>query len=279
MIEHIMASASVPLLYDYQWVPKDYDYLKAKRGEKQDPTRQNSRRFWDGALLSNTPTRELISHHKLFWEKITSIEENGKTLYQMRTERDKRKREQYAEKLFEMLWNEVTAAGTPQLENKLTADNLDIYIINLWPTEEKALPLHDDYDLTRDRMYDVANHDKTKYDLKVATFVTDYIELTRNLIQQLAKSGDMNKEAARKILLNDDSKTRSKFREGVPRKYLDLLIGRFDVTEKLRIERTEKHEITISNKWVDLTRETIMSLREQGEKEAQKEITNKQLSL
>jgi len=39
-------------------------------------------------------------------------------------------------------------------------------------------------------------------------------------------------------LLND-SKTRSKFREGKSRMFLDLLIGRFDVNERLRLERTK----------------------------------------
>ena len=89
MVEHVMASASIPLLYDFQRVPLGYDYTKADRGQEQDSTPQNSRPFWDGALLSNAPTRELINHHhKLFWENSTKLTMYGKTLYQMRTERD-----------------------------------------------------------------------------------------------------------------------------------------------------------------------------------------------
>ena len=126
-------------------------------------------------------------------------------------------------------------------------------MVNLWPRKETPLPLGD-YDLAKDRMFDIMNYDKTKYDLKVSTFVTDYIELARDLVQQLAKdalgaSGQegAKKEVARKILLND-SKTKSKFRDGTQRIYLDLLIGRFEVNENLRIERTENNEYTISNK-------------------------------
>jgi hypothetical protein len=115
-------------------------------------------------------------------------------------------------------------------------------------------------------MFDIINYDKTGYDLKVAKFVTDYIELTRSLIQHLSKVGD--KETVRKILL-DDSKTESNFREGLPRKYLDLLIGRFDVNEKLKLERKEHAEYTISNKWVDLSHKTIRDLIDEGRKDCE----------
>jgi NTE family protein len=97
--------------------------------------------------------------------------------------------------------------------------------------------------------------------------------LTRSLIQQLAKAGD--KEAVRKILLSDSkTKTKSKSREDIPRMYLDLLIGRFDVNEILRIERIEDPETSISNKWVDLSIDTVKQLIQQGDAHALKEIKN-----
>jgi hypothetical protein len=171
-----------------------------------------------------------------------------------------------------------------QPESELKSDDLDIFVVNLWPRNETPLPL-DDYDLTKDRMFDIMNYDKTEYDLKVATFVTDYIELARDLVQQLAKDSiggggqeGVKKEAARKILLND-SKTKSKVRDGRRRTYLDLLIGRFDVNEKLRIERTEENQTTISNKWTDLSHKTISKLIEQGEQDALREIEKKPISL
>jgi NTE family protein len=67
MVEHIMASASVPRFYDYEEI--------------------DGRKFWDGYLLSNTPLRELIEEHKAFWEykigpdilrKLVLEEQNGR---------------------------------------------------------------------------------------------------------------------------------------------------------------------------------------------------------
>jgi NTE family protein len=299
MVEHIIASACIPILFDYQWVPEKYDYGKFERGQEQDeddPTHKKFRPFWDGGLLSNTPIRELISEHKIFWERNTRIS-NGKSIFEMREEAEENqsKRQEHSKELFEVFWKEMItkarAAAAPKQsgrkehhhhpESELRADDLDIFIVNLWPRNETPLPL-DDYDLTKDRVFDIMNYDKTKYDLKVATFVTDYIELARDLVQQLAKdsiSGGggeeaVKKESARKILL-DDSKTKSKFRDGSPRAYLNLLVGRFDVNEKLRIERTEDSETTISNKWTDLSHQTIFYLIEQGKQDALREIANK----
>ncbi len=304
MVEHIMASASIPLLFDYQWVPKKYHYDKFENGREQDeddPAHENFRPFWDGGLLSNTPIRELISEHKIFWERNTSIF-NRKSIFEMREEAedDERKRQEYSKELFNAFWKEMMTKARaasferrsgrerPQqgVESNLNADDSDIFIVNLWPRNETPLPL-DDYDLTKDRVFDIMNYDKTEYDLKVATFVTDYIELVRDLVQQLAidavhSSGgeqkEMKKEAALRILLND-SKTKSKFRDGRPRTYLDLLIGRFDVNEKLRVELTEDNETTISNKWTDLSDETIKQLVEQGKRDALREIALKLIGI
>jgi hypothetical protein len=48
--------------------------------------------------------------------------------------------------------------------------------VDLWPKNEIDLLPPDDYDLAKDRIFDIMNYDKTEYDLKVATFVADYIE-------------------------------------------------------------------------------------------------------
>jgi hypothetical protein len=120
----------------------------------------------------------------------------------------------------------------------------------------------------------------------VATHVTDYIDLARDLIRQLAKDAIADngqeeakrKEAARKILLND-SKKASKFRDGMSRTYLDLLIGRFDVKETFRIERREDNENSISNKWTDLSHQTIEQLIKQGKEDASKKIDEQPITL
>ena len=46
-LDHVMASASVPVNYDYALVPLNSD--KSTMGKKE---------FWDGGILSNTPLRE-----------------------------------------------------------------------------------------------------------------------------------------------------------------------------------------------------------------------------
>lgn len=242
MVEQILASACIPLLFDYQWLPTDYN--KSDRGQEHEEdhqTHKNFQPFWDGGLLSNSPIRELISEHRLFWERKTTIS-NGKSIFEMQEEAEdnESKRQHHSKELFDVFWREMmtrarTAAAEPRRpgreepqrqESELKADDLDIFVVNLWPRNETPLPSND-YDLTKDRMFDIMNFDKTEYDLKVATFVTDYIELARDLVQLLAKEAvgsgggqeGVKKEAARKILLND-SKTKSKFRDGRRRKEL-----------------------------------------------------------
>jgi len=71
MIEHIMASASVPEHYDYTLVPKEYDYTKTR--EKSFDIRENDlnyTKFWDGGILNNTPLRELIQSHQDYWKNV-----------------------------------------------------------------------------------------------------------------------------------------------------------------------------------------------------------------
>lgn len=58
-LDHVMASASVPVNYNYALVP--IDSSKPSKGNKA---------FWDGGILSNTPLRELIQAHEDFWTKV-----------------------------------------------------------------------------------------------------------------------------------------------------------------------------------------------------------------
>ena len=73
MVEHILASASVPEHYDYTLVPKEYDYTKTEEEKLVDIENYNLEyysRFWDGGVLSNTPLRELIQSHKDYWKSV-----------------------------------------------------------------------------------------------------------------------------------------------------------------------------------------------------------------
>jgi hypothetical protein len=67
MAEHVMASASVPIHYDYALVPIKYDYNKSEselESETRSLNNSTHRRFWDGGILSNTPLREVIQAHR-----------------------------------------------------------------------------------------------------------------------------------------------------------------------------------------------------------------------
>lgn len=60
------------------------------------------------------------------------------------------------------------------------------------------MPLYD-FDLTKDRKSDITHHDKTEYDEKTATFVTDYIHLVDEM-------GNLVLRATEKIKDPKDSK-------------------------------------------------------------------------
>jgi hypothetical protein len=192
-------------------------------------------------LLSNTPLRELIGEHVLFWEKKLGID--GST------------------KLVDKIWE-----GEGEEVNKLKIPDLDVYIVNLWPPKEYDIP-KDDHDVIKDRKNDITYHDKTEYDQKVATFVTDYIDLSWDLIK-LAKENNLPKEKIMGIL---KKRAKSRQRSGKARKYEDLVTGRFDMRRVVRIERKDDRN-TISNKSFDFSSDTIQQLIEKGYKEARIQI-------
>jgi NTE family protein len=193
-IEHVMASASVPIYFDYTAIEA-----------KDTATGTSSKRFfWDGGLLSNTPLREVISEHKLFWEKKIG----HKNLLDSLLEGDKR----------------------------LRVPNLEVYIVNVWPSTVNEVPL--DHDSLVNRKNDIIFHDKTPYDEKVAVFVTDYIDLASKLIDLAKQKGASRKEIENVL----NSAAKSKFRTGEQRSYKDLLIGRFDISRSIRIELADEDE-------------------------------------
>lgn len=187
---------------------------------------QKERHFWDGGLVSNTPLRELVSEYKTFWQDTIGKENLEKEII-----------------------------GTT--DNESLVPDLEVYVANIWPSKEEPAP--SDHDGQIDRHNDITFHDKTEYDEKVSVFVTDYIDLTKRLIQ-LAKASGASETEFEKLLSNF---TLSKTRKGEPRKYKDLLTGRFRITKVVRIER-EDDPNTISRKWVDYSLTTLQKLYEQG---------------
>jgi predicted acylesterase/phospholipase RssA len=239
-LDHVIASASVPLNYDYTKIKASKSEINIDNNTFE--SEEETRHFWDGGLLSNTPLRELIGEHKTFWEKKLGINDSTK--------------------LLDKLWE----GGGEGVDSELTIPDLDVYIVNLWPPKEYKIPVND-HDVIKDRKNDITYHDKTEYDQKVATFVTDYIDLSWHLIK-LAKKNNLPKKDIEKIL---KKRTKSRQRTGKARRYEDLVAGRFDIRRAVRIERKDDYD-TISNKSFDFSTDTIQQLIEKGYKEAQIQI-------
>ena len=163
--------------------------------------------FWDGGLLSNTPIRELLHHHRKYWMDY----------YDLKKENDDDNNYDYLDS------NNKTKKRVPDLE---------IYVVNLYPAIEKddIIPSYKDQIL--DRSNDIRFHDRTVYDIKSARMVSDYIDLSYKLIDFALNIGkDDNKGILTKLkneIFNREV-DQSHHRMGGMRKYKDLLIGRFEV--------------------------------------------------
>ena len=216
-LKHVMASAAIPLFYDYEIV----------QGHK----------FWDGGILSNTPLREVLQAHRDYWFK-------------------------------------TIGKGKP--ESKVP--DLEVYIIGVWPSsndddghDRDVVP--SDYDGIKAKLYAISLSDKTEYDEKTATIVSDYIEIIKRIREFALKNikNDEDKNAFTKDLqaFLDKEPAQSKGRDGGDRTYASLLNGRFKLAgEVVRIESKDDPD-GISNAAFDLTTKTIGDLMAQGENDAE----------
>jgi predicted acylesterase/phospholipase RssA len=217
MPEHVMASASFPVYFDYELV--------------------DGRNFWDGGILSNTPLREVLQAHRDYWYK-----------------------------------------GEHEQNKEMKVPDLDVYIVNVWPSVEITVPT--DRDGVIERKNDITHSDQTEYDQKVALIIGDYIDLF-NETKELAirHISDPNKRtdflSNIERLLNGNTKydhknkliakkPRSKKRSGKGRTYGDLIYGRFKLNKVVTIEHKDDPD-SISNKWADYTEETIDKLITDGQ--------------
>jgi predicted acylesterase/phospholipase RssA len=163
---------------------------------------------------------------------------------------------------------------------------LQVYIVNLYPTFEKRVPIAPDEIL--DRQYNILFNDRTRYDEKVAHLVSDYIDFgnrMRDLALQSIKAVQENnsdnknlggKHNAAAILEQEFEEilnlpARSSSRDGRGRQYRDLLDGRFDV-KIYRIEREADEKYDIYGKAFDFSAATIANLLQQGEQDALRHI-------
>jgi hypothetical protein len=227
-LEHVIASASIPKNYAFEII--------------------DGHKFWDGGILSNTPLRELISRHIEWWS-------------------DKRELE-YEE-------NEVNLSfkNWNQIIDDTKIPDLKLYIVNLHPTKEGkegATNYHieeDDYDMIKDRENDIRFHDKTEYDQKVSTLVTDFIscinEIGKLAIEAINKTGNSKEDLINRFNAKLEESTPTTKRTGKKRTYQDLIKNRFNLEVEFKIERKDDMD-TISNKIFDFSSTTISRLIEEG---------------
>jgi NTE family protein len=191
----------------------------------------NGRKFWDGGLLSNTPIRETIQAHKEFWE------------YKI---------------------------GSKDLENSildeasLRVPDMELYIVNLWHSDDKVAP--SDPDGITERHLDIKSHDQ--YYVNESILVTHYIHLIEKLIQ--LRNGKNNYELKKEInnILQNYTTSRETTIE-IPKKYIDIIKTQFEITKLERIERRDNID-TVSGKIGDFTSDTIKKLIKEGYESAWK---------
>ena len=153
--------------------------------------------------------------------------------------------------------------------------NLEVYIVNLYPTTEKNFS--SDADTIKDREVDIRFHDRTSYDIKVAEMTTDYINLSRQLEELVneakSKIPDSNNKKTIDTKLNNllSTETKSRRRNGERRLYRELIEKRFEISKVVYIERSDDGN-TIFGKSFDFSSSTIQQLKQAGYDDAKSQI-------
>jgi predicted acylesterase/phospholipase RssA len=246
-LKHVIASAAVPKNFAYEEI--------------------DGHKYWDGGIVSNTPLRELISEHTIFWKEKLGLESEK-------------------EKLTYLTWKDWK-------ESEQKIPKVEVCIVNLHPSQETGahVPSLYDYDMTKDRENDIRFHDKTEYDLKMGKVVADYKDFVERMTDLAIESIERINESVGKIneekykddlkeyynnkirdfddILGQPSKTTK--RTGEERLYWHLLKHRFDLDEKIKIQREDDKD-TISDKIFDFSYDTIDQLIKKGIDDALRKI-------
>ena len=145
--------------------------------------------------------------------------------------------------------------------------DLEIFIVNLYPaveTIDSELPRGKDK--IEDRINDIRFHDRSKYDEKVAHLVTDYIDLTRELIKLAKEKGKVSDDEIEKLLKTTGESTKRDIKQ--KRTWVQLVEDKFRV-KVYRIDREDDKD-TIFGKASDFTSTTLAKLYDDGLKNTDK---------
>ena len=203
--DHVMASGSFPVNYDYAKIRvESYNYENNNRygnAGKQDDVNASGytrelRHFWDGGLLTNTPLMQLVLLHRLYWNKVKGLND--------------------------------------------AVPRLGICVINLHPTKQREVPI--DRDGVISRREDISFSDRTHQQEGILFLISDYIELSRGLVG-IAKDHGVKDDVLKK-LLNQETKFHGVLGLK-PRRLQDILEGRFQIDETIRVDRkNDEHTIS-----------------------------------
>ncbi|MGA8844948.1 MAG: hypothetical protein WB511_15295, partial [Nitrososphaeraceae archaeon] len=134
-------------------------------------------------------------------------------------------------------------------------------IVNVHPIRQDTLPSN--YDALVDRKNDLTYHDRTLFDERMVTMLTDYLDIIDRLVN-LAQANGVAKASLDKIF-KEQALTRN-FMTGKPGTYHDLVEDMVRMDLVFRIER--KNDVhTISNKTFDFSDTTISQLIKDGYEE------------
>ena len=174
----------------------------------EDTNTGTMRQLWDGGYLSNTPLRELLTAHKTYWKEYLRKHRSNSSSKRQGAGSD-----------------EVMIGQTPELE---------VYIVNLHPLTPKDIPK--DKDLIDDRESDIFFHDRTTYDEQIAYAFTDFVNMTRDLIE-LARSNGLSEKVDE--ILEKKAKTIARVGEYRFTTNRDLFLGKPRISKVWRIDRLE----------------------------------------
>ncbi|MEO9320317.1 MAG: patatin-like phospholipase family protein [Nitrososphaera sp.] len=222
-IDHVMASTTLPI---------NSAYLQL--ADKNNP--DEPRTFWDGALLNNTPLRQLTNQHRDFWldPKLN----------------------------FTPVEREMTRGIVEDMEKIGTIPELEIYIVDLWPSRLKERRVRTDNDFVLDRLWDLVYQDTTYNDEKSAKLITDYVDMVRQLVE-IAKKQD--KDAVEKILSTPSLSANITYNPAdTPKVRKQLVYSKFPIRDVFRVELVDDGN-SIANKFGDYSTKTIQSLIERGQ--------------
>jgi hypothetical protein len=135
--------------------------------------------------------------------------------------------------------------------------SLAVCIVNVHPSKQAHIPT--DHDGVVNRNNDITFSDRSRREEEVLLLISDYIDLVSDLIKTAKDNGV--KDNVITGLLNQQTKYHGQVLK--PRRYRDIVEGRFDIDRIIRIER-RNDENTISDKTFDFSFGTINKLLKDG---------------